>query len=110
MLLLFCIGPLVYVRGGPYTETIPRPFNSAEWKNSDTWDETRCAMLSDLRFRIGVDGKARKELIDMLGPDEDEDADPNQSHWHLCPSFMDIWILEVRWENGIVADSWVRDT
>jgi len=46
----------------------------------------------------------------MLGKAEDEDSDPSTSHWHLCPSFMDIWILEVRWHNDRVAEAWVRDT
>ena len=110
LLILFVVVPLIYIRGGPCTETVPRPFSSAEWKSADTWGDARCAMLSDLRFRIGIDGKSRTELTDMLGRDEAEDSDTNHSHWHLCPSLMDIWILEVRWEDDIVTESRVRDT
>lgn len=110
LLFLLILLPLFYIRGGPHTEAVPQPFSSAEWKDADTWRDTRCAMLSDLRFRIGIEGKSRSELIDLLGQDEDEGSDPNISHWHLCPSFMDVWILEVSWEHDIAADSWVRDT
>jgi hypothetical protein len=67
-------------------------------------------MLADLRHRIGIEGRSREELTTMLGEAEDEDSDTSTSHWHLCPSFMDIWILEVRWQNDRVADAWVRDT
>jgi hypothetical protein len=110
MLGLFIVLPVLYVSGGAYTETLPRPFDSERWKSTDHWGDTRCAMLTDLRARIGIEGKTRKELVELLGPDENESADANLSHWHLCPSFMDVWILEVRWKNGIAQDSWVRDT
>lgn len=110
MLAIFVLLPVLYIGGGAYTETVPRPFNSAKWKSIDHWEDTRCAMLADLRIRIGVEGKTKLELAELLGPDENENSDPNLSHWHLCPTFMDIWILEVRWENDIAADSWVRDT
>ena len=110
MLGLFIILPVLYVGGGAYTETLPRPFNSERWKSADHWGEARCAMLADLSTRIGIKGKTRAELFDLLGPDENAGTDAKLSHWHLCPSFMDIWILEVRWKNGIAKDSWVRDT
>jgi hypothetical protein len=45
-----------------------------------------------------------------LGEPEGERGEAGLSHWHLCPSFMDVWILEVRWENGRVSQAWVRDT
>lgn len=95
--------------GGAYTETVPRPFNSDEWKSADTWNDTRCGMLVDLRTRIGVKGKTRKELIGLLGPVDDENVNPSTSHWHLCPSFMDFWILEVSWEGDVAKEAWVRD-
>lgn len=110
MLALFIGLPGLYIASGPYTETLPRPFNSKIWKSTDTWGETRCSMLVDLRARIGVQGKTRAELAELLGPEDDEDADASLSHWHLCPSFMDVWILEVRWKDGVAVDSWVRDT
>jgi hypothetical protein len=110
MLVIFILLPMLFIGGGAYTETVPRPFNSEVWKSADNWDNTRCAMLADLRTRIGIEGKTREELAELLGPDENERTDTGLSHWHLCPSFMDIWILEVRWKNDIAEDSWVRDT
>ena len=110
MLGLFVILPVLYIGGGPYTETLPRPFVSEQWKSAGQWKDARCAMLTDLRTRIGVEGKTQAELFELLGPDENESTDASLSHWHLCPSFMDIWILEVRWKDGVADDSWVRDT
>jgi hypothetical protein len=95
---------------GPYTSAFPRPFDSAEWKRPESADGARCGMLADLRFRIGLKGKSRAEVAALLGPSQDENDSPGTSHWHLCPSFMDIWILEVRWLNDRVAEDWVRDT
>lgn len=95
---------------GPYTSTYPRPFDTQVWNEADTWSYDRCGMVADLRFRIGLEGKTKQEVEALLGPDENEAEDTNLSHWHLCPSFLDIWILEVRWQSGRVSDSWVRDT
>jgi len=68
-------------------------------------------MIADLRYRVGVVGRTRAEIYEMLGPPEDENNDdPVLDHWHLCPSFMDIYILEVRWRDERVASAWVRDT
>ncbi|WP_416832959.1 MAG: hypothetical protein ACMUJI_07710 [Erythrobacter sp.] len=95
---------------GPYTSTYPRPFDSEGWKNADIWSDTRCGMVADLQFRIGVEGKARQEIEALLGPDEGESSNQSLSYWHLCPSFLDIWILEVRWQDDRVAEAWIRDT
>lgn len=110
MLGLFILLPVLYVGGGAYTEALPRAFNAERWKSADHWADARCAMLADLRTGIGIDGKTRAELFELLGPDENESTDVTLSHWHLCPSFMDIWILEVRWKDGVAKDSWIRDT
>ncbi|MGB3738664.1 MAG: hypothetical protein WA948_04855 [Pontixanthobacter sp.] len=110
MLGVFILFPLLYVGGGAYTEALPRPFNSSKWKSVDHWEDTRCAMLVDLRTRFGIEGKTREEVVELLGPDENESTNGNLSYWHLCPSFMDVWILEVRWKDGVARDSWVRDT
>ena len=100
LLLMLIINP------GPYTSAIPRPFNSERWKEVSHWnDDTRCGMILDLLHRVGIEGKSRKELFDLLGPDENENRDRTTSHWHLCPSFLDIYILEVRWQNDRVADA-----
>ena len=110
MLGIFILLPMLYIGGGAYTDSFPRPFNSERWKSVDGWEETRCAMLADLRTRIGVEGKTREDLVELLGPDEKENPDASLSRWHLCPSFLDIWILEVRWKDGIAQEAWVRDT
>ncbi len=102
--------PIGCMAGGPYTEALPQPFDAERWKSADTWGDTRCAMIVDLLYRKGLEGRTRAEVIGLLGQPEDERGDAELGHWHLCPSFMDIWILEVRWENGRVAGAWVRDT
>lgn len=95
---------------GPYTSAVPRSFNSDQWKSADTWSETRCGMLADLTHRIGVVGKTQSELYDLLGKPKHDDGDPTSSHWELCPSFMDVFILEVRWRDGRAVSAQVRDT
>ena len=96
---------------GPYTSTFPRPFDSERWKAVDSWDdEARCAMIADLEYRVGLTGRTRAEVENLLGPPGNEEPDQEPSHWHLCPSFMDIFILEIRYENGRVSDVRVRDT
>lgn len=67
-------------------------------------------MVLDLRYRIGLVGKTRAEIIALLGKPDDEDSDQSLDHWHLCPSFMDVWILEVRWKNDVATSAIVRDT
>lgn len=95
--------------GGPYTSSLPRTFNSTRWKAAD--GDTRCGMIADLEHRVGVVGRTRAEIYGMLGQPENEDSDASGfDHWHLCPSFMDIYILEVRWRDNRVASARVRDT
>ncbi|NML05203.1 hypothetical protein [Sphingomonas sp. G-3-2-10] len=96
--------------GGAYSETFPRPFNAAQWKAASTYDKTRCGMIVDLQYRIGLAGKTREEVVQLLGSPEDRYNDPSYSHWHLCPSVMDIWVIEVQWKDGRVVSARVRDT
>ena len=111
MLVVFVIVPAGYVASGAYTEALPRPFNSKSWiAGSDIADERRCGMLADLRLRVGVIGKSRRELIGILGEPQDEDSDSSSNYWLLCPSFLDIWVLRIRWENDRAADAFVHDT
>ena len=70
----------------------PRSFNSQAWKSLDR--DSRCDMVDDLMQRIGLVGKSRAEIVAMLGEPETHDNPPD--HYHLCPSSMDIWILEIR--------------
>ena len=67
-------------------------------------------MVADLQYRIGLVGKTRKQIADLLGPSEQEDTDTQFSHYHLCPSFLDIYILEIEWKNDQVRSFIVRDT
>lgn len=98
------------VFGGPYTKTVPQFFNSTGWKRADLASNTRCSMIGDLMGRVGVVGKSRDELVRLLGPPESHGDDPVVSHWHLCPSFMDVYILEVRWSGDQAVSARVRDT
>ena len=95
---------------GPYTSALPRPFSSDQWKAAGTWSDTRCSMLADLTYRIGVVGKTQSELYRLLGKPQHDDGDPTSSHWELCPSFADVFILEVRWRDGRAVSAQVRDT
>lgn len=115
---LLAAGVLLFVAwlgGGPYTETWPTKFDRDRWKAaSATWtgpdaheDNTRCGMLMDLRFRVGIAGKSRNELVKLLG---EPSGDESEGFWTLCPSFMDHWILEVEWQHGRAANVNVRDT
>ena len=113
MLLLFIGLPITYLAGGAYTETFPRTFSSESWiaaSGNSTDDERRCGMLADLKYRVGIEGKTREEVVALLGEPEDRRREPGVSYWLLCPSFMDIWVLGVRWENGRAVQTFVHDT
>ena len=88
----------------------PRAFDSEIWQDDDRPHYARCGMLTDLEYRIGIEGKSRSELVAILGEEDGTDDSRETSYWYLCPSFMDIWILEVRWEDDRVAQAWTRDT
>lgn len=98
------------VFGGPYTKTVPQFFNSTGWQRADLTSNTRCSMVGDLIGRVGVVGKSRAELVELLGSPEGHGNDPVVSHWHLCPSFMDVYIMEVRWSGDKAVSASVRDT
>jgi hypothetical protein len=93
--------------GEPNVGKHPRPFQSELWKSAGGGD-VRCDMVADLRERIGLVGKTKAQLIELLGPPSDDGQ--GGTHYHLCPSFTDIWILEIRWKDGRVASTTVRDT
>ena len=107
-MLLLLLLPFGCIAGGAYTEAFPRPFSSAKWKVGQ--GDARCGMIADLQYRVGVVGRTREELVQLLGPAEDNYKDRSVSAWLLCPSFMDVWILEVRWEADRAKSAWVRDT
>ena len=113
MLLLLVGLPFAYIAGGAYTETFPRLFNSEWWmaaSGTDIADSRRCGMLADLSFRVGIEGKTREQVIELLGQPEDRRREPRTSYWLLCPSFMDIWVLGITWENGRAVETVVHDT
>lgn len=86
------------------------PFDAASWKAADTLsDTTRCDMVTDLQSDGGLKGLTQAEVVQRLGePDSHDDTSP--LHYHLCPSFMDIRILEIQFEDGRVVSTRVRDT
>jgi hypothetical protein len=95
-----CVGESGYTKAA-------RRFDVQGWKSAVGDD--RCAMVDDLRERIGLKGRSRAEVIALLGKPEAHSGDPSD-HYHLCPSFMDVWILEIHWKDGRVASTRVRDT
>lgn len=103
-----------WLTSGPYTSTFPRVFSSQAWRDADPKaypsNNERCGMIADLKYRVGVVGKTRSELTDLLGKPEMDAADPSASYWLLCPSFIDIWVLRVRWESNRAVEAIVHDT
>ena len=100
----------MYGLGTPDAFNAVQPFNSDRWKVSDLSGKTRCGMVADLQHRVGIVGKTRTEIEDLLGRPEHEDDPAGITHYHLCPSFMDIYILEMEWKNERVVSVDVRDT
>jgi len=93
----------------PDAFNLPWPFSSARWKASTDGREIRCSMVADLTHRIGLVGRTESDVTNMLGkPDVREDA--STTAYLLCPSFGDIYILELTWKQGRVSSARVRDT
>jgi hypothetical protein len=76
----------------------------------DIEDDRRCGMLTDLKIRVGLEGKTRDEIVTLLGEPEDVRREPNVSRWLLCPSFMDVWVLAIRWKDDRAIEAFVHDT
>jgi hypothetical protein len=62
--------------GTPTNFTFPRPFSSELWKqvrldDPDSLGDERCQMVYDLRYRIGLKGRTRAEILRLLGPSDD---------------------------------------
>ena len=93
-------------QGSDVTDNL-KPFDPALWRQAAS-GTVRCDMVDDLRNRVGLDGKTKAEVFELLGAPENDGQ--GLDHYHLCPSFMDVWILEIRWNNGRVASTIVRDT
>ncbi len=83
-----------------------RPFSAKEWRAGLGND--RCDMVGDLVGRIKLVGRSRTNGEDMLGvPDS---SSGGSDFYHLCPSFMDIYVLEIRWQNDKIGIAGIRDT
>jgi hypothetical protein len=112
-LLTFVLGALAFGwfigLGAPHLIGVPRPFNSKAWKAADTDTNLRCNMLLDLENRIGLVGKTETEIRTLLGTGDNRESGPPR-YYLLCPSFLDIYIIELEWKDGRVASSLVRDT
>ncbi len=67
-------------------------------------------MIADLRLRVGIEGKSRDDLLGLLGKPEKWRSAPAEEYWPLCPSFLDTWVLTVRWKDERVIDAVVHDT
>lgn len=96
----------------------PKPFTSARWKASDgTSSYGRCSMINDLRDRVGLVGKTKAQVVELLGPDEthrifryEKPSAGEPRTYVLCPSDMDYYVLTLDWRDGRVtaADVWLR--
>ena len=95
--------------GTPGAMNFPRPFDSESWKAARAGSYVRCAMVTDLRHRVGLTGKTASEVIQLLGKDADRLSDPPRVY-ELCPSLADYYILEIKWVGGRVESTIVRDT
>lgn len=95
--------------GTPGCANLPRPFDSEKWKAASHWEKVRCGMVTDLRRRIGLVGKTRADIVQLLGEaDAGEAGFP--TGYLLCPSFADIYILRLEWKAGRVSSAEVGDT
>lgn len=66
-------------------------------------------MILDLTWRVGVVGRTEAEILSLLGKADKEDG--GLPHYYmLCPSFIDIYVLELKWKDGRVSSAIVRDT
>jgi hypothetical protein len=114
LVISFAALPVAWLVGRPYTSTLPRSFESEAWKAANPTgypdDDTRCSMVADLHFRIGIEGKTREELVGILGEPETWRDNPATQYWPLCPSFLDVWVLTVRWRDGRAVEAVVHDT
>jgi hypothetical protein len=84
----------------------PRAFDTKAWQADRGID--RCDMAEDLIERVGLRGRTHAELVDLIG--EAYKRDGRSDFYYLCPSFMDIYVLEIRWRNERVAEAVIRDT
>lgn len=84
----------------------PRTFDTQSWLADQGTD--RCDMAQDLTVRIGLKGRTRAELGELIGAPGKRDG--QSDFYYLCPSAMDIYVLEIRWRDDRVADAVIRDT
>lgn len=97
--------------GMPYTSNFPKSFDIERWSAADPRiDSIRYSMITDLKYRIEIVGRSREDLSKMLGTSQSLTRDPNVTYWLLCPSFLDNWVLRVRWENDRAIEAVVHQT
>jgi hypothetical protein len=104
--------------GTPTGRNLPRPFQSALWKSSDGYTtKIRCAMVADLRNRLGLVGKSATEIVALLGPDETNKIYPHEqaliskpTYYVLCEDFPDYIVMELKWRGDHVLKTSVYQT
>jgi len=86
----------------------PQPFNQAQWKaEGSLGGPARCAMVSDLRRRVGLNGRTPAQVLELLGDDEVQGVPESYT---LCSSVSDYWVLDLEWKHGRVASTSIHDT
>jgi hypothetical protein len=76
----------------------------------DSLGDERCQMVYDLRYRIGLKGRTRAEILRLLGPSDDSGMRDAVSTYALCLPMMDYEVLELFWRDGRVVSSKVRSS
>lgn len=108
--VLACVVAWLFGAGTPGMMNLPTPFSARQWKSASGNDDyERCSMVADLRHRVGLVGRPRSDVVRLLG-EPDAEYDRTTSAYMLCPSFTDIYVLDVEWANGRVASTSVHDT
>ena len=84
----------------------PRAFDMKTWQANRGND--RCDMAEHLVERTGLRGRTRAQLVELIG--EADKRDGQSDFYYLCPSYMDIYVLEIRWRDERVEGAVIRDT
>lgn len=88
---------------------LPRPFDSERWKAAGHDADLRCTMVTDLKHRVGLIGKTKQDVLQLLGrPDDQNGGLP--TGYLLCPSLFDFYILRLGWRDDRVASATLGST
>ncbi|MCU0731280.1 MAG: hypothetical protein MUE84_06800 [Hyphomonas sp.] len=90
----------------PQLTLSPQTFTAKDWqanRGNDRYD-----MVQDLIERVGLRGRGRTEVLALLKAPGKRDG-PSDLYF-LCPSDMDIYVLQIGWGDEKIASATIRDT